>query len=151
MPKTEPGPNRHHFRIWIKMAIQSGLIDRLPPVYEPDGFQTPLRTDECARQLLAELRDPDSSRRTLKEIIASTRQFKSWVEARQKDGRHRGSSMTVPRSELSTCHPLNLESCLPMKEDRGENRDPINPTRVPDCIPCGTIGLTAWKDNLTTR
>jgi len=89
MPKSKPGPNRHHFRIWIKMAIQSGLIDRLPPVYEREGFQNPLRTDEYARQLLAELRDPDASRRTLKEIIVSARQFKNWVEARRKDNRHR--------------------------------------------------------------
>ena len=96
MPKTEPGPNRHHFRIWIKMAIQSGLIDRLPPLYEADDFQTPLKTEEFARQLLAELRDPDASRRTLKEIIARARQFKSWVEARRKDSRHRRADRVPP-------------------------------------------------------
>jgi hypothetical protein len=89
MPKPEPGPNRHHFRIWIKTAIQSGLIDKLPPHYEPDGTQRPLRTDEHAHHLLAELRDPEASRRTLKEIIADVRQFKRWVESRQKDDRRR--------------------------------------------------------------
>ena len=72
MPKSEPGPNRHHYRIWIKMAIQSGLIDRLPPLYEPGVSPcAPLRTEEYARQLMTELRDPDGSNRTRKEIIAS--------------------------------------------------------------------------------
>ena len=89
MPKPEAGPNRHHFRIWIKMALQSGLIDKLPSIYEPDGFQNALRTDQYARHLLAELRDPDASHRTLKEIIADARRFKSWVETRRKDARSR--------------------------------------------------------------
>lgn len=89
MPKPESAPNRHHFRVWIKMAIQSGLIDKLPPLYEPQGLLSPQGTSEYARDLLAELRDPNASRRLLKEIIADARRFKSWVEARRKDGRFR--------------------------------------------------------------
>jgi hypothetical protein len=89
MAKPEPAPNRHHFRVWIKMAIQSGLIEKLPPLYDSQRFQSPLGTVEYARQLLAELRDPDASTRMLKEIIAEARQFKSWVEARRKDSRLR--------------------------------------------------------------
>jgi hypothetical protein len=89
MPKPEAGPNRHHFRIWIKMVLQSGLIDKLPPVYERGGVQNPQRTDQYGRHLLAELRDPDASHRTLKEIVTDARQFKSWVETRRKDGRSR--------------------------------------------------------------
>jgi hypothetical protein len=36
MPKLQPGPNRHHFRVWIKMAIQSGLIEspKLHPMWD---------------------------------------------------------------------------------------------------------------------
>jgi hypothetical protein len=85
MPKPQPGPNRHHFRIWIKTAIQSGLIDKLPPLYRPDGSQGPLRTEEYARRLLTDLRDPEGSSRPLKDIIADARQFKTWVESRRKD------------------------------------------------------------------
>jgi hypothetical protein len=86
MPKPEPGPNRHHYRVWLKWAIESGLIEKLPPLYDPDGIQNPQRTEAYARQLMAELRDPDSLKRPLKLIIADARQFKSWVEARRKDG-----------------------------------------------------------------
>ena len=105
MPRPEPGPNRHHFRIWIKMAIQSGLIDKLPPLYEPQGLQNPLRTGEYARRLLVELRDPDASRRTLKEIIADARQFKSWVEARRKDGRLRMMVESRPEERIIEMPP----------------------------------------------
>lgn len=105
MPKPEPVPNRHHFRIWIKMAIQSGLIDRLPPTYNGDGFQHPLRTDEYARRLLAELRDPEASHRTLKEMIASARQFKNWVEARRKDSRHRALMEGRPEERIIDIPP----------------------------------------------
>jgi hypothetical protein len=105
MPKPEPGPNRHHFRIWIKMAIQSGLIDKLPPVYKPGGTQGTLRTDEYAHQLLAELQDPDASRRTLKEIIADVRQFKSWVASRQKDSRQRTLVESRPEERIIEMPP----------------------------------------------
>ncbi len=151
MPKSEPGPNRHHFRIWIKMALQSGLIDRLPPVYEPGELQNPLRTEEFARQLLAELRHPDASRRTLKEIIASARQFKSWVEARRKDDRHRARSRPGPKNGLLKCHPVSREHCHRMKVHRTERGEQSNRIPAPSCIPCGTIGSTAWKDDRAIR
>jgi hypothetical protein len=89
MSKPESGPNRHHFRIWVKMAIQSGLIDRLPPRYEPDAYQDSVKTGEYARQLLVALQELDSSGRTLKEIIGDARRFRSWVESRRKDSRRR--------------------------------------------------------------
>jgi hypothetical protein len=89
MSKPESRPNRHHFRIWVKMAIQSGLVDRLPPLYEPNPFQVSVKTGEYARQLLAALQDPDSSGRTLREIIGDARRFRSWVESRRKDSRRR--------------------------------------------------------------
>jgi hypothetical protein len=105
MPKPEPGPNRHQFRIWIKMAIQSGLIDKLPTLYEHQGSQNRPRTGEYARQLLTELRNPDASRRTLKEIIADARQFKSWVEARRKDGRLRMMVKSRPEERIIEMPP----------------------------------------------
>ncbi len=105
MPKPEPGPNRHHFRVWIKMAIQSGLIDKLPPVYEPCGSQGPENTDAYAHQLLTELRDPNASRRTLKEIIADARQFKTWVEARRKVGRLRMLVESRPEERIIEMPP----------------------------------------------
>jgi hypothetical protein len=85
MPKPPPSPNRHHFRVWIKWAIESGLLEKLPRSYEPDESQPARETDRFARQLLSELRDPDASKRPLKEIIADARQFRAWVEARRKD------------------------------------------------------------------
>jgi hypothetical protein len=117
MPKPEAGPNRHHFRIWIKMALQSGLIDKLPPIYEPDGFQNALRTDQYARHLLAQLRDPDASHRTFKEIIADARRFNSWVETRRKDARSRMLMDSRPeyrRIEM----PPGRPRAAPPNEDR---------------------------------
>jgi hypothetical protein len=84
MPRNESPPNRHHYRVWIKWAIESGLLDKVPPVCDAEGCGTLQPTLEYARGLLAELRDPDSSRRPLKQIIADARQFRGWVEARQK-------------------------------------------------------------------
>ena len=103
MPKPQPGPNRHHFRIWIKMAIQSGLIEKLPPLYEPIGNQSPFQTEAYARRLLTELRDPEASRRPLKEIIADARQFKTWVESRRKDGLKRISLKADRMTGSSRC------------------------------------------------
>jgi hypothetical protein len=144
MPKSEPGSNRHHFRIWIKMALQSGLIDRLPPMFEPDGFQTALKTDEHARQLLAELRDPDSSRRTLKEIIASARQFKSWVEARRKDSRHR--ALVEGRLEERVIEmPPGRPRALP-RDDRRPRRE--QRTNQPDASPKLHPMWDDWIDSL---
>ena len=87
------------------MAIQSGLIDKLPPLYESQGFQSPLETGEHARRLLAELRDPDASTRTLREIIADAWQFKSWVEARRKDGRLRMLIESRPEERIIEMPP----------------------------------------------
>jgi hypothetical protein len=81
----ESVPNRHHYRVWIKWAIESGLIEKLPPLCDANGVRGPQSTEAYARQLLAELRDPDSSHRRLNQILADARQFKVWVEARRKD------------------------------------------------------------------
>jgi hypothetical protein len=87
MPTSEPGANRHQLRVWLKWAIESGLLDRIPPQYDPDGSGDPQPTEDYARGLLAELKDPESSRRPLREILAEARQFRDWVEYRQKMSR----------------------------------------------------------------
>jgi hypothetical protein len=141
MPKPEAGPNRHHFRIWIKMALQSGLIDKLPPNYEPDGFQNALRTDQYARHLLAELRDPDASHRTLKEIIADARRFKSWVETRRKDARSRMLMDSRPEDRVIEMPPGRPRTAIdqerrPRRTQRMDRPD-TNPKLHPmwdDCI-----------------
>jgi hypothetical protein len=87
MPKQESTANRHPLRVWIKWGLETGLFEKLPPEYDPEGQANYQRTESYARHLLAELRNPDSSRRTLQQIIADARQFRAWVEARQKDYR----------------------------------------------------------------
>ena len=113
MPKQQPGLNRHHFRIWIKMIIQSGLIDKLPPLYEADGFQNSQSTESFARQLLVELRDPDASKRTLQEIVADAQQFKHWVEARRKDGRRRMLVESRPEDRIIEMPPRRVRAMPP--------------------------------------
>jgi hypothetical protein len=87
MPKNEPVASRHHLRVWLKLALETGLIEKLPPHYAPDDSQPPQPTDRFARQLVAELRDPDSSRRPLSQILADARRFRAWVDIRQKVNR----------------------------------------------------------------
>ncbi len=87
MPGQESSSNRHPLRIWIKWALETGLFEKLPSEYASAGSENPFGTESYARHLLAELRNPDSSRRTLQQIIADARHFRTWVEARQKDYR----------------------------------------------------------------
>ena len=145
MPKPEPGQNRHHFRVWIKMAIQSGLIDKLPPVYEPCGSQGTENTDAYAHQLLTELRDPDASRRMLKEIIADARQFKTWVEARRKDGRLRMLVESRPEERI-----IEMPPGRPRPATDGERRPSRRPQRTdePDTSPKLHPMWDDWIDRL---
>jgi hypothetical protein len=87
MPQHEPGTNRHPLRVWLKRALETGLLERVPPQCDPDGTGDPQPTDEYARRLLAELKDPESSKRSLREILAAARRFVNWVEYRQKMSR----------------------------------------------------------------
>jgi hypothetical protein len=85
MPKQEREPNRHHLRVWIKLALENGVLEKLPPKMRMEGNAEPQDVAQYARQLLEELTDLDSSQRALKEILADARRFRAWVEARQKD------------------------------------------------------------------
>lgn len=87
MPRNESGGGRHPLRVWLKLALQSGLLDRIPPRCDPERTGAPCPTEEYARALLAELNDPESSDRTLPEIVAAARRFREWVEFRQKVSR----------------------------------------------------------------
>jgi hypothetical protein len=144
MPKLQPGPNRHHFRIWIKMAIQSGLIDKLPPLYEPDGLQGSQDTQAHARQLLVELRDPDASKRALEEIMADALQFKHWVEARRKDGRRR---MLVESRPEDWIFKMPSERPRAANNDERRARRPQLPAR-PDTSPKLHPMWDDWIDSL---
>jgi hypothetical protein len=85
MPKQEREHNRHHLRVWIKLALENGVLEKLPPKMRMEGNAEPQDVAQNARQLLEELINPDSSQRALKEILAEARRFRAWVEARQKD------------------------------------------------------------------
>jgi hypothetical protein len=87
MPGQALSANRHPLRVWIKWALETGLFEKLPSEYAPAESKTAHGTISYARDLLAELRNPDSSKRTLQQIIADARHFRTWVEARQKDYR----------------------------------------------------------------
>jgi hypothetical protein len=87
MAAPQPAGNRHQLRVWFKGAIESGVLDRVPPQYDPGGSGDPQPIDDYARGLLTELKDPDSSRRPRQEIIAEARRFRDWVEYRQKMSR----------------------------------------------------------------
>ena len=56
MPRPKPGPNRHHYRVWIKWVLESGLIDRLPPRYDFAESESPRDT--------AQVRPPFDGRAT---------------------------------------------------------------------------------------
>jgi len=141
MPKPETRPNRHHYRVWIKWAIESGLLGKLPPRYEPDGFPNPQDTEPYARQLLAELRDPDSSRRRLKQIVADARQFKNWVEARRKDNLR--IILATGRPEETISIPPRRRSSAPSDQERQ-----TRPTRREDTNPRLDPMWDDWLDSL---
>lgn len=106
MAKNEPVANRHHYRVWLKSALETGVLEKLPSQYAPDDSQPPQPTEFYARQLLAELRDPESSRRPLAQILANAERFRVWVDFRQKVTRRlilsEGASSVVPEAQPPT-------------------------------------------------
>ncbi len=87
MSRGESRGNRHELRVWLKLALESGVLERVPPRCDPEGTGSPGPTDDYARRLIAELKDPESSDRTLPEIILAARRFRDWIEYRQKASR----------------------------------------------------------------
>jgi hypothetical protein len=132
MPTKDHGTGRHPLRVWLKLAIESGLLDRVPPRYDPDGSGDPQPTQEYARQLLAELKDPESGGRLLKEILADARRFREWVEYRQKVSRRmilgqwetEGAAAWMPEVRPS---PRPDRDKRPRRIDPGEARPRTDP------------------------
>src|SRR4051795_4721241 len=106
MLKPEPKPTRGQLRVWLKWAVQSGLLDKLPPSYDLDEQADSAATEQVARQLLAELRDPDSSRRPISRITADVERFRRWVESRQRISRQ----IILNELETARADPAWLEN-----------------------------------------
>jgi hypothetical protein len=87
MPRPEPIPSRGQLRAWLKMAVQSTMLDRVPADYEPDGPGTGGPTREYARGLLARWQALDPGTTPPTHILAETCAFRVWVEARQRTSR----------------------------------------------------------------
>jgi hypothetical protein len=138
MSKPEPRANRHQLRVWLKWAIESGLLSKVLPRYDPDGSGDPQPTEDYARALLAELEDPDSSRRLLGEILADAHRFRDWVEYRQKVSRR----MILGHWDSEGAAARVLEFRLPTRPDREKrparlDRDGLEPNSNPmwdDCL-----------------
>jgi hypothetical protein len=146
MPKPKPNPNRHHFRVWLKLAIESGMLERLPRSYKPDESQPSRETERYARQLLSELRDPDSSKRPLKEIIAEARQFRAWVEARRKDNLRQILVESRPEDRIIQMPPGRPRMAPnPERPPRRTER-----TEQPESNPRLDPMWDHWIDNLNT-
>jgi hypothetical protein len=84
MPTSQSGANRHQLRVWLKSAIESGLLDRVPSRYDLDGSGDFEFTEYYAHRLLTELKYRNANRRALHSIVAQARQFREWVEDCQK-------------------------------------------------------------------
>jgi hypothetical protein len=77
-------PTRGQLRVWLKWVTQSGLLEKLPARYDPDGQGGSRAPGDVARSLLIALQDPESSGQTRAELTAETLRFQSWVENRLK-------------------------------------------------------------------
>jgi hypothetical protein len=128
MPKEERELNRHHLRVWIKLALENGALEKLPPRMRIEGNAELQDVSQYARQLLEELSDRESSHRALKEILADARRFRAWVEARQKDCvRH---ILTGPQPDDST-RRARLVKRAPVADETSPSpqttRQPVKP------------------------
>jgi hypothetical protein len=146
MSKPEPSPNRHHYRVWIKALIKSGFIEKLPPSYDFDPSESPRGTEEYARQLMTELRDPTASRRPLQEIIADARQFKTWVEARRRDSLRRALVESRPEDRIIEMPPGRPRAAI--ERDQRPQRPRTERTSQPDVSPELHPMWDDWIDRL---
>ena len=144
MPKPDPCPGRHQLRVWMKIAIESGLIETLPPFYHRDGFESSKRTEEYARQILAELHDPEAASRPLREIITDARQFKAWVESRRKNQLKRALVQGRPEERI-----IDMPPGRPRTAPRNEVGSPrAERTSQPDTNPRLHPMWDDWIDSL---
>jgi hypothetical protein len=122
MSRGNAPPNRHQVRVWIRWAIESALLEKVPALCDAEGCEAPEPTVQYARRLLAELRDPDSSRRTLNQIMADAHAFQRWVEARQKRSR---------QLILAELHPGKLGDWAPQRRFTGTAGTEARPEPTP--------------------
>lgn len=127
MPQNESGGGRHPLRVWLKLALESGLLDRIPSRCDPEGIGTPRPTEEYARALLVELKDPESSDRTLSEIVAAARRFRAWVEFRQKVSRR----MILGQWQSEGAAEWTPERRPPARAHRMKRPDATDPDQPP--------------------
>jgi hypothetical protein len=83
MPKHDGELNRHLLCVWVRWAIESKLVDKLPAQYGAGGPRNSESTVGYASHLLAELRDPASSERPLSQILADAQRFREWADSQQ--------------------------------------------------------------------
>lgn len=113
-----PPPKPNQLRVWLKQAIESGALERIPSQYPlASGSRD---TFEYARGLLAELRDHAANARPLEAIVKDARQFRAWVETRQQVSRR------IILAESRAGEGFETEFTQPAPEDpprlRGETR-----------------------------
>jgi hypothetical protein len=125
MASTEPSATRGQLRAWLKTAIKSGMLDRLPPYFEPEGG---VRRDvlDHAHALLIELQERDSATRPPGEVLAEVRRFRAWVDDRLRRSRRiilaEGSveEMEVPRPVREVRRPAPAPPAQRSPEPRPE-------------------------------
>ena len=131
MLKPEPKPTRGQMRVWLKWAVQSGLLDKLPPSYDLDEQADPAATEQVARRLLAELRDPDSSRRPISRITTDVDRFRRWVESRQRISRQ----IILNELETARADPAWLENWASASAHIREQENRRGRTSRPRIVP----------------
>jgi hypothetical protein len=81
--QPDPTATRGRLRVWLKTALQTGLLDRVPAHYTPASRPTL----EYALDLLAEIQAADLSSHPPAKLLAEIRAFRAWVEERQRHSR----------------------------------------------------------------
>ncbi len=83
----QPNESRGQLGAWLKMAVRSTLLDRVPPDYEPACPGTGGPTRDHARDLLARFQALDPWTSPPGEVLDEIRTFRTWVEGRLKASR----------------------------------------------------------------
>jgi hypothetical protein len=87
MPVSRPEPTRGQLRVWLKWALQSGLLEKLPERCDLEGPHDSRTPRDVAHALLAALQDPESSRQDRADAMAEAQRFQAWVDRRLKANR----------------------------------------------------------------
>ncbi len=130
MPRPLPPPKPNPLRAWLKQAMQSGILERIPQrcPLGPGGSSDTL---DYALELMAELRDPDTSPRELAAIVADAQAFRRWVESRQQVSRRiiLAESRQGEGFEPEPLRPARVEQ--EHRTERAPSRPPASPRADP--------------------